>query len=102
MSYENGISAMNLEMPDKIPRTEYSAHSHWDLVQKITGIKVSSASPENVKANASAEFIRLWDYGLEDVFELDFQEPYGTRPHKELVEAFNSNYQKYVPPIHPL
>lgn len=42
MSLQNGLSALNLEMPDKIPRTEYSAHFHWDLVQKVTGIPASS------------------------------------------------------------
>lgn len=64
MSYENGLSALNLQMPDKIPRTEYSAHFHWDLVQKVTGIEVSSKSPIEVQVRASKEFIKAWDYGF--------------------------------------
>lgn len=44
MSYKNGINALHLEMPDKIPRTEYSAHFYWDLIQKVTGIQVNSKS----------------------------------------------------------
>ena len=33
MSYQEGWAAINLEMPDKIPRTEYSADRHWKLVE---------------------------------------------------------------------
>lgn len=64
MSYENGWSAINLEMPDKIPRTEYSADFHWDLVQKVTGIPVSSSSSEEIRIKASRKFIKEWDYGF--------------------------------------
>ena len=64
MSYENSLSALNLEMPPKIPRTEYSAHFHWDLVQKVTGIEVSSYSSGQTRIHASEEFIKAWDYGF--------------------------------------
>lgn len=64
MSYTNGLSAFNLEMPERIPRTEYSAHFHWDLVEKVTGIHVSSESDEDTQKKASREFIKLWDYGF--------------------------------------
>ena len=37
MSYADGMAAINLEMPAKIPRTEYSAHFHWDLVNTVCG-----------------------------------------------------------------
>ena len=41
MSYQNGWSAINLEMPKIIPRFEPSAGEyHWDLVSKVTGIEV--------------------------------------------------------------
>ena len=33
MSYVDGWSAINLEMPDRVPRTEYSADMHWDLIK---------------------------------------------------------------------
>lgn len=64
MSYANGWSAMNLEMPEKIPRTEYSADFHWDLIQKVTGIAVSSSSSPRIQAEAVREFIKAWDYGF--------------------------------------
>ena len=37
MSYKNGMAALNLEMTDKVPRTEYSAAEyHIDLVNAET------------------------------------------------------------------
>lgn len=36
MSYERGISALNLELTDKIPHTEYLDHDQY--IKKITGI----------------------------------------------------------------
>ena len=34
MSYQDGMAALNLEMPSRVPRTEYSAAQHWELVKK--------------------------------------------------------------------
>ena len=62
MSYENGMAAINLEMPDRVPRTEYSASRHWKLVQEVTGIKVDENSSEKIKQKASQKFKRAWDY----------------------------------------
>jgi hypothetical protein len=62
MSYEDGWAALNLEMPARIPRTEYSAESHWDLIKVVTGIDVGVESPSEVKAQASAAFRRAWNY----------------------------------------
>lgn len=64
MSYADGWAALNLEMPEKVPRTEYSAEFHWDLVKKVTGMEVDSKSPEEVKAKASSLFCKEWDYGF--------------------------------------
>ena len=44
MSYKNGLAAINLEMTDTVPRTEYSAEWHWSLIKKVTGIKVNDQS----------------------------------------------------------
>lgn len=63
MSYQDAWAAINLEMPERIPRTEYSAESHWELVKKVTGIDVNAHSPETVRAEASRAFARAWDYG---------------------------------------
>lgn len=64
MSLENGLSAFRMEMPERIPRTEYSAHFHWDLVKKVTGINVDSKSTEKIKEEASRKFVKDWDYGM--------------------------------------
>jgi len=62
MSYEDGWAAINLEMPARIPRTEYSAESHWDLIKAVTGIDVRVESSDEVKARAGIAFMRAWDY----------------------------------------
>ena len=48
MSYIDGMAAIHLEMPDKVPRTEYSADFHWELIQTVTGIPVHENSPAEV------------------------------------------------------
>lgn len=64
MSYSDGWAAINLEMPDKVPRTEYSADNHWELVQKVTGISVNSKSSADIQEKASQAFRKAWDYGF--------------------------------------
>jgi hypothetical protein len=63
MSYQDGWAALNLEMPSKVPRTEYSAETHWDLIKKVTGIDAAAASKEE-RARASSAFVKAWDYGF--------------------------------------
>lgn len=62
MSYEDGWAAVNLEMPKRIPRTEYSADFHWNLVKAVTGIDVGVHSSEEVQAEAGVAFMRVWNY----------------------------------------
>ena len=62
MAYETGWAAMNLDMPARIPRTEYSAEGHWDLVRVVTGLDVRLDSAAEVKAQASTAFMRAWQY----------------------------------------
>ncbi|MFW5869989.1 MAG: hypothetical protein ACOCVI_03735 [Planctomycetota bacterium] len=31
-------------MPSRVPRTEYSAGGHWDLIREVTGQQVSARS----------------------------------------------------------
>lgn len=64
MSKANALSALYLDAPKKIPRTEYSAHTHWDLVKTVTGIDVSEKSSNPDKKAASCAFVREWDYGF--------------------------------------
>ncbi len=63
MSYLDGLSAFNLEMPDKIPRTEYSAHTHWELIKAQTGIDVGFESGKELQSKATEAFVKAWDYG---------------------------------------
>lgn len=64
MSYQDGLAAFNLEMPDRVPRTEYSAEFHWDLVNKVTGLNVNSKSTSQEQEKASSAFREAWDYGF--------------------------------------
>lgn len=63
MSYQDGWAAINLEMPARIPRTEYSAESyHWPLISRVTGLNVNEASPPEERAAASRAFRTAWNY----------------------------------------
>jgi len=62
MSYADGIAAINLEMPSRVPRTEYSADFHWDLVRAVTGIDVDHKSSEEIQKKASLAFKKAWNY----------------------------------------
>jgi hypothetical protein len=56
MSFEDGWAALNLEMPSRVPHTEYSAPQHWNLVKAVTGIEVDAHSPLHVQNKASQAF----------------------------------------------
>ena len=66
MSYEDGWAALNLQMPDRVPRSEYSAEGHWELLTAVTGIEVGVDSPESVKKQAQKCFFGPagWNYDL--------------------------------------
>jgi hypothetical protein len=65
MSYADAWSAVNLEMPPRVPRTEYSAeYYHWELLARVTGLPVTAASPQAERAAATRAFMQAWDYGL--------------------------------------
>jgi len=62
MSYQDGMSAINLEMPPRVPRTEYSVENHWELLSVVTGINVDNESPVDLKITAQKEFRKMWNY----------------------------------------
>ena len=64
MSYQDGMAAINLEMPERVPRTEYSACTHWELISRVTGITVDQDSPEEERIRVQQKFMRAWNYGL--------------------------------------
>jgi hypothetical protein len=61
MSYESGWKALNQEFSDRVPRTEYSAENHWDLIARVTGIDVSDKSN---RKKAQQVFLQAWDYAF--------------------------------------
>lgn len=66
MSYEYGWAALNLDMPENVPRTEYSAGKHWALIQAVTGIEVNADSSDKVKEKAQKAFRgpEGWDFSF--------------------------------------
>lgn len=62
MSYQDGWAAINLEMPARVPRTEYSAEFHWNLIEAVTGYKVNWDSPEELRIEAQRAFYKAWNY----------------------------------------
>jgi len=51
-------------MPDRVPRVEFDAERHWALVREVTGLDVKYDSPPEVRSEASAAFIRAWNYDI--------------------------------------
>ena len=65
MSFEDGWAAVNLEMPKRVPRVEFSIERyHWRLMQAVTGIEVAARSSEEVKTKAIQTFYRAWNYDI--------------------------------------
>jgi hypothetical protein len=62
MSYEDGWAAIHLDMPPRVPRTEYSCEMHWDLLAAVTGLPVRADSPGELKHRAAGAFHRAWNY----------------------------------------
>ena len=60
MSHADGWAALNLEMPPRVPRTEYSAHRHYELIRAVTGIDVKVEDPLEKRLAAGREFIKVW------------------------------------------
>ncbi len=62
MSYQDGWAAIHLQMPDRVPRTEYSVESHWVLVNQILGTAITPQSPVEERIAASARFMKAWNF----------------------------------------
>ncbi len=63
MSFADGWAAIHLEMPRRVPRTEYLAEAyHYELMKAVTGIDVNADSEPGVKARATREFRKAWNY----------------------------------------
>ncbi len=63
MSYSTGWAALNLEMPERVPRTEYSiAEYHWPLIERVTGIHVTQHSPVEERRRATQALRKAWTF----------------------------------------
>lgn len=62
MSYADGMAAINLDMPARVPHTEYSVESHWDLVRAVTGRAVGPHSPPEAQRDASFALMQAWNF----------------------------------------
>jgi len=61
MGYKHGMSALNLEMSDLVPRTEYSVTGHYELIKKLTGIDGTQPGKEN---EAAIAMMKEWDISI--------------------------------------
>lgn len=66
MSREDGYAALALEAPKRVPRTEYSAERHWELVREVTGIDIDQSSTRSDQERAARAFMgpEGWDYSI--------------------------------------
>jgi len=62
MSLQDGWDALNLRMPPRVPRTEYSLESHWEVVKHVTDIDVNSKSDNETKSKGSRALIKAFNY----------------------------------------
>jgi hypothetical protein len=62
VSFEDGWSALNLEMTARVPHTEYSLERHWELVNRVTGLQVDPHSPDEIQTQAAFAFMKAWNY----------------------------------------
>ena len=122
MPYDDGWAAIHLEKPRRVPRTEYSAESHWPLITAVTDIAVNEHSPPELRGEASRAFRRAWRYDFawgtlighaeyaaggvdrrdtihcpfsdpEQVLDFDPWEAYGTKGQAELTRRFETSYR---------
>ncbi len=62
MSYKDGLAALKLQMPDRVPHTEYSLEMNHQLVEHFTGIKITPESTTDEKTSATAAFYKALNY----------------------------------------
>ncbi len=62
MSLIHGMAALNLEMSDRVPRTEYSAEMSYDLIKATTGIALDENSTQQQITDARRAFYKAWNY----------------------------------------
>jgi uroporphyrinogen-III decarboxylase len=93
MSRERGLQALHLEMPDRVPETEYV--SNPKLIERITGL-----DPENPDTHVAAHraFWRIMDWDI--VWRTD-SPPFPKAPEAWMGSARYSETQVLKPATHP-
>lgn len=64
MSFQDGWSAIHLDMPARVPHTEYSVESHWEVVKALTSIDVNPDSSADDRAAAAFAFMKAANLDL--------------------------------------
>jgi len=64
MSFADGLAALKLQTPPRVPRTEYSVEMHNDLIAAVTGIRLDEKSPWPLKHQAIKALHRAWQFDL--------------------------------------
>lgn len=62
MSFSDGWAALNLDMPGRVPHTEYSLEKHWELIKIVTGIDAGPHSPADLQDKASFALMKAWNF----------------------------------------
>jgi len=62
MTYTDGWAAINLDMPPRVPHTEYSVTEHWDVIKAVTGIDVEPYSPPELRWRGSLALMKAWNF----------------------------------------
>ncbi len=95
MSYKNGMAAINLEMSDKVPRTEYSVQSHWALINNMFGLKLSAESSAQERAAGTKKLMKAWDFGFvwNILFNRDIFDGYCTSMGHAVYEQGGTDYR---------
>ena len=94
MSLERGLSAIRLEMPDRIPHTEYL--SNPDVISRVTGIPRDD--PE-WNAKAMREFVRIDDYDF--IWRTDVPSSFTNTPRAWMGSARFSDTQELEQASYP-
>ena len=64
MSFTDGMAALTLQTPPRVPRTEYSVEMHYDLVAAVTGMRIGEQTPWPERHNAYLALHRAWQIDL--------------------------------------
>ena len=63
MSFEDGWSAINLDMSSRIPHTEYSlAEMHWGAIRSVTRIELNDEPSDALKTESRIAFRKAWNF----------------------------------------